>query len=220
MTHRPRFFSSSVIHHSSFVILLAGCSGRADINFVSLNMTDIDPPPAKVFEFKAAQCYWWKDVSGELNIVLKHQGHNLLLGSLGTSELGLSFVFDRMPAGSGLDYRVRQREVRTLFLSPLAAQRFNAFAGIVAVIVRDDGTLRGSFRIWMVPQMELGALSFLPQRPGNVLCFGTFQAVPDERRGRLIRDWTEAGGWTRPARPPPSTRPAATQSDAPVQGND
>jgi hypothetical protein len=183
-------------------------------------MSDIDPPPAKVFEFEAGQCYWWKDAAGELNIAMKHERNNLLLGPLGSAELGLSLVFDKMPAGSGLDYRVRQRDVRTLFLSPVAAQRFNAFAGSVAVIVRDDGTLRGSFRIWMVPQMELCVFSFLPQRPGNVQCFGTFEAIRDEKRGRLIRDWTEAGGWARPARPPETTRPAATQSGVAIQKQD
>jgi hypothetical protein len=193
-------------------MLAAGCGGRGTLQFVSLNMTDIDPPAAEVWRFDAGQCYWWADETGELNIVLKHGQRGLLTGRLGDADLGLSLAFDKMPAGSGLNYPIRQQETRTLYLSPLATQRFTSYAGIASVIVRDDRRLRGSFRIWMTPIQEVTLLSFLPQRPGPVLCFGTFEAVEDRARGQAIRDFCESGGWARMPRkaPPVAPRPLVT----------
>jgi hypothetical protein len=62
------------------------------------------------------------------------------------------------------------------------------------------------------------SFSFLPQQTGPLLCFGTFQAVKDEVRGKQIRDRCEANGWTRPPRKtvsatqPVASQPVATQA--------
>ncbi len=93
-----------------------------------------------------------------------------------------------------------RRETRTLFISALQRLRLTSQKGIVAVMVQDDGTMRGSFRIWMVSRRGLQLFSFLPRRPGRLLCFGTFHAVEDPERGQAIRAQCESRGWTRPPR--------------------
>lgn len=175
---------------------------------VSLNMTDIDPPATKVWTFDAQQGSWWKDESGELNIALMHRARNLFLGNFGNVDLGLSMVFHAFPAGRARNYTISQREARVLYRSAFADQRFLPFSGIVSVIIGDDGIVRGSFRLWCAPIAQVSILSFLPQRPGNVLCFGTFEAVNDAQRGQIIRQFCESGGYTRGAPiKPPSTQP-------------
>ncbi len=195
------------IRYSLFVILcpLWACSGRANIQFVSLNMTEIDPPQPKVWEFDAQQSYWWIDKSGELNIAAKHEERSLILGKLGRVDLGISLAFDEPPAGRARNYKIGQREARVLFHSGLSNQRFLPYAGIVSVIFRDDRVVRGSFRLWMAPVAELSILSVLPRRPGTVLCFGTFEAIHDEERGKSIRQYCESDGYSRPARVHPAT---------------
>jgi hypothetical protein len=180
------------------------------MEFVSLNMADIDPPAAKVWSFDAQQGYWWIDETGELNIALKHEQRNVLLGKFGWADLGLSFAFDAPPAGRARNYTVKSREARIVYTSSLANQRFLPFAGIVAVIVGDDGVVRGSFRLWTAPLTEAPLFSFLPQRPGNVVCFGTFEAVKDAARGKAIRSFCESGGYSRPPRAKaPASQPAS-----------
>jgi len=185
-----------------------GCSGSATVQFVSLHQSEIDPPPPTVFRLDAKECYWWLDDNGELNVALRCEMRNLLLGKYGRADFDMSFVLGSPPAGSGRNYPIRQYETRTVFVSALASQRWLSQNGIVGVTVRDDETLSGSFRIWMNPQTELQMMAFLPDRQGPALCFGTFRAVKDESRGKAIRYRTESGGW---ARPPRKTGSAATQ---------
>jgi hypothetical protein len=197
------------IRYVSFAFLLFGCSGRGTMQFVSLNMADIDPPPTKVWKFDAQESSWWIDDDGELNLTLMHRQRSLILGKLGHVDLGLSLVFNEPPAGRARNYKIAQREGRVLYRSALANQRFVPFTGIVSVIFSDGGVVRGSFRLWMAPVAEVSFLSFLPHRPGNLLCFGTFEAVHDARRGKRVRQFCESGGHTRTARSKPATtRPA------------
>jgi hypothetical protein len=201
--------------------LAVGCSGSGVAQFVSILPTEIDPPATSVWRMDAQQCYWWTDEAGELNVAMTCTRNNLLLGTFGRLDFDISFVLGDPPAGSGRNYPVQQRETRSIFVSALQNQRLISNAGIVGVNVRDDGTLRGSFRTWMVPVADAMSLSFLPQQTGPLLCFGTFQAVKDEARGKAIRARCEAGGWVRPPRQPPraaqttATRPVASQPSEP-----
>lgn len=209
---------SIIIHSSLFVLFLTGCSGRGDIEFVSLNMTEIDPPQAQAWSFKAPECYWWIDAEGELNIAMRHRQRNPLLGKIAQVDLVMSFVFDSPPAGRARNYKISNQDVRTLYASPLAMQRFSAAGGIVGVTIGQDGILRGSYRLWMMPLMDASLFSFMPQRPGSVLCFGSFEAVRDEMRGLPLRVFSESNGYARPKRGPtsrPVLHPAklATLSD-------
>jgi hypothetical protein len=192
--------------------MLAGCSGSGLVQFVSMHKSEIDPPATTVWRFDAQQCYWWIDEGGELNVSLTCVRDNLLLGKLGHVEFDMSFVLGDPPAGSGRNYTILQRETRSIFRSALQDMRLASNAGIVGVTMRDDGTLRGSFRVWLAPLAGGASLSFLPQQTGPLLCFGTFQPVKDEVRGKQIRARCEAGGWFRPPRKPPiATQPASTQ---------
>jgi len=193
--------------------LAAGCTGSATARFVSLNPTAIDPPPAKVWPYDAQECYWWLDEAGDLNIALKCRRQHLLLGKYGRVDLDIAFTLGKPPAGSGRNYPVRRREIRTRFTSALHDMRLNSQAGIVAVMVQDDGTLRGSFRIWMTPRMELQLFSLFPQKPGRFLCFGEFHAVRNEERGKAIRAHCTFSSGSRPPREkqPTTSQPATTQ---------
>lgn len=183
------------------VALTAGCSGSGRVNFVSLNMTDIDPPPAKAWQFDAAECYWWLDEQGELNIALRSVRDAALLGKLGRVELCISFVLDAPPAGSGRNYPIRQREVRAVALNAMQSHRFTSFAGIAGVSTLPDKRYRGSFRVWMHAHSEVSMFNVMPNRPSPLLCFGTFEAVHDPARGRALRDRSESSGFARPAKP-------------------
>ncbi len=204
------------IGYSLFVIPL-GCSGGARINFISLNTNAIDPPQVEPVRFAAQQCYWWRDASGDFNIAMQCRKGNLLLGKLGDVEIDLSLALDGPPAGSGRDYPLRQREVRAVVLAPAGNQRLVAHTGFLSVITDRNGNYHGSYRVWMTPLSELNVLSFLPQRPGPVLCFGTFSAVHEESRGRAIREQSETGGWARTPRiaAPTTSRPASPASATP-----
>lgn len=199
---------------------LSGCTGSATLQFVSLHPSEIDPPPTTVWRLDAQECYWWLDEGGELNVAMSCKIRNALLGKYGRADLDMSLVLGAPPAGSGRNYPIRQYETRTVFVSALQSQRWNSQNGIVGVTVRDDGTIRGSFRIWMTPQAELQVMALLPDRLGPVLCFGSFQAVKEETRGKAIRVKCEGGGWTRPPRKagiaatqPSGSRPASQVSE-------
>src|ERR1044071_5753198 len=165
------------IRYSPIAIFLFGCSGRATVDFVSLNMSEIDPPQPKAWSFNASECYWWLTEVGELNIAMRHREENPLLGKAGNVDMAISFVFDSPTAGRARNYNITSRDVRSLYVSPLATQRWNTSGGIVGVTIGRDGVLRGSYRLWMVPLMNTGLFSFMPVRPGSVLCFGTFEAL-------------------------------------------
>lgn len=191
----------------------AGCSGHGTIQLVSLNLAEIEPPPSKVWNFDAQESYWWTDSAGELNISLRHQQRSLILGKFGSVDLGLSFVFDAPPAGRTRNYSIGQREVRAIYATPLASQRFLPVAGIVAVIIGEDGIMRGSYRLWTAPLVETSLFSILPQRPGNMLCFGTFQAVQNEVRGKEIRSFCEANGFARLPKGKATSMPATSRPE-------
>jgi hypothetical protein len=60
------------IGFSLFTIwLIPGCAGTAKINFISLNMTAIDPPGTEPWRFDAQQCFWWADETGDFNIAMQ-----------------------------------------------------------------------------------------------------------------------------------------------------
>lgn len=207
----PRLLAAMLV---TGVACLTGCTGSGRVNFVSLNMTDIDPPPAKARQFDAAECYWWLDDQGDLNVALRSVRDAALLGKLGRVELCISFVLDAPPAGSGRNYPIRQREVRAVALNAMQSHRFTSFAGIAGVTTQPNKGFRGSFRVWMHAHSELSMFNVMPNRPSPLLCFGTFEAVHDPVRGRALRERTESSGFARPAKP--RTFGGATSNPSPV----
>lgn len=191
-----------------------GCSGSATVQFVSLHASEIDPPPAKVFRYESQETYWWIDSEGKLNIALRCKKRNAFLGRFGVQDFVMSIMPGEPPAGSGRNYAIRRRDVRAVVDSALQRQRLNAYAGVLDVLVDDARHVHGSFRIWMRPQRQPNLLSILPQRPGNLLCFGTFKAVLDARRGRALRAVCESQGR---ARPPTRRLPASQPRSAHVR---
>jgi hypothetical protein len=88
-----------------------------------------------------------------------------------------------------------------------AQSRFESLSGVVALYRQAGDRLRGSFRLQVAREVQqwLGDWS----RPSRYLMMGTFEAVPDEQRGRRIAQETEAVGRERPpsAATQPSSRP-------------
>ncbi len=191
-------------------VVCFGCSGTATVQFVSLHPSEIDPPATDVMRFDAPEAYWWVDQAGEMNLAIRCRQRNLWLGELGNVELAFSLTPGPPPAGRARNYKIAVRESRILVRSPLQTRRFNAYAGILSLILNDATHAHGSFRIWLRPQPQLSFFEFPPQRSGSVMCFGTFKAVHDEGRGQAIRATCEADGWTRSAhKKPATTRPKA-----------
>lgn len=62
-----------------------------------------------------------------------------------------------------------------------------AQSGVLSATRKPDGGYKGSFRI--IAQHYAGGLSrlsLMPQRPGQLLIFGTYDATPNAARGREI----------------------------------
>lgn len=191
----------------TFVLVLSGCAGSAELQFVSTNLASINPPPPIVYRYDPQQCYWWVDDDGSLNIAMQFDRVNLFT-ELGRLRLQLSLMFDAPPAGSGRDYTIGARNVRGRFETALTQARLISSGGVVAVTKTGD-RFRGSFRVLLQQHPGLSLLSLTPQRPGNYLMFGKFDAIHDPDRGRTIRDSTESDGWVRPGLLAQTTRPAS-----------
>ena len=189
------------------LVLCTGCTGSARVSLISLNNQAIDPPQVEPYELEAAECYWWVDDAGDLCIATRAEQNNLFLGQFGTIELDFSLALDKPPAGIGRDYPIRQREARLLIRSALQNHRFLPIAGIVSVLTKPGSAMHGSFRIWMNPIQEVGVLSFLPPKTGPILCYGTFRAVRNPKRGESILKRSEEWGFPRP--PKQVIQPAA-----------
>ncbi len=189
---------------------MAGCTGSADIRFVSLHPKEIDPPETEVRQYQAQECYWWTDDAGDLHLAMKCARHDLLLGKLGRVDLDVSLTLGKPPAGRARNYDATAGKARALFFTPLQSVRLNSVTGIISVVMDDDGTMHGSFRIWMNTRAELQVLAFLPHNPGPMLCFGTYRAVEDAQRGAAIRAACESVNNRQP--PLPTSAPATSES--------
>lgn len=206
---RPRAHDSLI---ALAALVFAGCGGSAKVSFISLHTQAIDPPRVEPFDLDVQECFWWLDADGDLCLAMRsHQG-NIFLGQVADMDVELSFVLGKPPAGSGRDYTLGPRGVRTIVRSALQNQRYNTLSGIICVLTKPPDELHGSFRIWMTPMNELGLLSFLPGKPGPVMCYGRFRAIKSAARGQEILARTESGA-PRPAKV--ATPPAATPPSAP-----
>lgn len=204
-----------------FTVSLLGCGGSADLSFVSLHTQAIDPPRVEPYELRAQECYWWHDSDGDLCLAMRSHQANVFLGRVGDVDVELSFVLGKPPAGSGRDYPLGPRGVRTIIRSAMQNQRYNTMSGVMCVLVKPGDEMHGSFRIWMSPMNELGLLSFLPGKPGPLLCYGRFKAIKGAGSGQAILARTEAGAIRPPkaasAQPAPPTftaAPSASQTPA------
>ncbi len=196
----------------SAALLTGGCSAPGTVQFVSLHETEIDPPGTNVTRFSAQECYWWTDGAGNLNIAMQCRQNHVLLGKYGLVELGLWWRLDKPPAGSGRNYEVGRRRASAAFFSAVQSLRLSSDKGIVGVTVRDDGTMTGSFRVFMTPRPQLTVFSLMPQKPGQFLCFGKFRAVEDAERGKAIRRFCITGSRATPSLSLPTTQPTSNTS--------
>lgn len=182
---------------------IAGCGGRARVEYTSLDFANIDPPGTRVTRHEMPHCYWWTDDRNQLWIALERHAPSIL-GPAWSSQARIVFVLERPPAGRGRNYLVGKREMRGAATFGLVDVRYVAQQGLIGVN-RDSvhsAELRGSFRIQAglrVSQM-LGGWG----RPAAVLMFGDFTAVHDAARGRRIVEAAGLDRWEEETRPPAS----------------
>ncbi len=204
----PRIRSTLPAICSLLVAAAGGCDGSARIEFISLHHSAIDPPQVQPWRFDAQVCRWWLDEAGNLSLGISCRRSNILVGRLADLELCLWLRLDTPPAGSGRDYQLKPEQVRLLLRTPLQRQTFLPMGGIVSVITDDDGSYHGSFRLWLQPIAELNILSILPDRPGPMLCFGSFKAVKEQGLGKELRGRFDSPAAPLPAATSPSTQPS------------
>ena len=199
-----------LIRHSgtwAAAALLFGCTGRADLQFVSTNLTAINPPPPIVYHYEPRHCFWWLDDDGSMNIAMEFENMSLF-SRLGRLRMQVSLTFENPPAGEARDYAIGPRTVRGRFETAMTQARLISSAGVISISKAPDGNFRGSFRTLLQQFPGVSLFSLAPQKPGSYLMFGTFDAVHDAARGRKIREDTESDGWARPAIIPPPTTDA------------
>ncbi len=206
---------------AALVAASTGCEGSATIQFVSLHLTEIDPPSTAVVRYDAQEAYWWLDDEGQFNLAFRCVRHNPWVGKLGRVEVLMSLVPGPPPAGRGRVYTIRHRETRTILRGAADFQRCFSFNGVMDALFDDPRHVRGNFRIWMRPNEQLYLFSFVPRTTGPLLCFGEYRAIHDPRKGRAIRELCEKEGGRRPPLPAGAKRrqsasaPAATPSGPP-----
>jgi hypothetical protein len=190
-------------------LLLAGCQGGGRVEVTSLNFREIDPPAPHFVHVPIDRCYWWTDDQDQVWIAMERDQPLLVRPEHFVFQLSL--VLEKLPAGRGRDYHVFRRELRGKARFGPAEGRYVSLSGIVALYREGTERLRGSFRL-EVAQEALGLLGW--SAPRRQLMMGTFEAVPDNGRGRTIAAQTEADGWQRtPPAQGPATEPGATRSD-------
>src|SRR5262245_63933546 len=87
-------------------IVLAGCSGSGTFQFASLDMTRVDPPPARVQTVQFGRASWWTDeVDGTLRIAFEKDAPSLL-GEIGRVIVQLSLRLEKLPAGPSREYKL------------------------------------------------------------------------------------------------------------------
>ena len=183
---------------SLFAVAAAGCAGAGRVELVSLNYRSIDPPRPRAEGLDIDRCYWWTDESGRVWVALESV-RQPLFGSVGEFTFKMSLALEALPAGAGRNYTVGKRELRAVARFVLSEARYVSSAGIVALYRESGDRLRGSMRLRV--RREVSRLLGGWGRPSSYVLQGTFLAVHDEQRGRLITAATESRGWEREREP-------------------
>ncbi|MEE8169709.1 MAG: hypothetical protein V3T70_04100 [Phycisphaerae bacterium] len=181
------------------LLVFAGCHGTARLEAIPLHPGAIDPPPPSTYRFDAQRCYWWTDANGDLVIVMQFDRYQLF-AAIKQAKLNMSFVLNGMPEGQGRNYAVTAGSFRAVYAAGLLEDRFYATHGICGVLMKDDGRLTGSYRLWVQHHPGPGLFNLFPRQPSPLLFQGTFEAVrDDDGLGQAILEATEAHGWGRAA---------------------
>lgn len=189
-----------------------GCRGGGNVEFVSLDVRSVDPPPPKGSRFPIDRCTWWKDEQGRVWIAMERVLY-ALLGEKYRLELRISLRLDKLPSGKAKNYTLRTEELRGMAHLGPAESRFMSTNGTLA-LYRDGGNrFRGSFRaeVGRYTRELLTGWS----KPAKYLLLGEFVAVQDDGRGGKIVDSTESDGFERDDDPAPSARGVPTTQRAP-----
>jgi|GEM_PF-1460232 len=219
---RPQRYAR-VSWHSAFSlgvlasVALSGCAGGGRVEIASLNFEAIDPPgapPPRFTNITLDRCYWWLDDHGRVCVAMERHAP-APLGPAWQFRFQMVLQLGEMPAGHARDYRVTKRELRAVARFGPSRSRFTSISGVVALYRRPSDRLRGSFRLLVAREVQqmLGGWGL----PGRYLMMGTFEAVPDQERGRQIV--ADIDSLTAPpddqCAGPPTSAPSSAPSSAP-----
>lgn len=173
----------------------AGCGGWVRTSLVNLETSSvsIEPVDTNVITENAGQCYYWQDHAGRLIIAWRHDSESMVVP--GRQRMDVSIVLPEATAGVGRNYQILPDMVRGMYKVGPSTHRFRGYFGVVSVENRDDGSLRGAFRV----RIGLQRLTWVSQWASPVPCllFGQFHAVKNRAAcGDIVRS-TEADGFDR-----------------------
>ncbi len=176
---------------------LAGCAGNLKCSLVSNNMVDIavEPTDARTITLDCAECYWWVDEDGRVNIAGRKVIKSLINARY-DFEFYLSFVLDVPSKGMGKNYQLNQSSIRGMIKTGGNILRFQGTYGILGSENRKPDLLVCAYRsgIGISTAKLFGGWS----NPVPFLVYGTLNAVPDrENKGKAWRKLTEAEGYER-----------------------
>lgn len=184
---------------------VAGCAGRGAVEFASLDLAAIDPPPPHVQRITFEKVFWYvEEADGTLRLALDKDAPSLL-GEIGRVRVQISLRLEKLPAGPTRQYPLRTNEMRCRIRVGAAESRLLSATGMAAIDRVDGRRLRGQFRL-IATRRTLGLLGGWVNGP-RALLLGEFEAVSGRDQCKAIYAATEENDF---ARPPiaPTSQPA------------
>jgi len=180
-------------------ILVSGCTGRAEINFVPLGTKRIDTTTPLIVSVAPDECYFWVNEQEELCMAMRSLSRSIF-GKRFEKEFVLSLVARGLPAGGAREYRVDRRTARMTRDAAYVHSRSTSLSGILTVWDYRRNRLRGRFRFTTKEQ----SYSVLKGWSGNhaVFVVGEFTAVHNQAAGERLLAQTEDGAMVRPVHEP------------------
>jgi hypothetical protein len=173
----------------------AGCTGSGTVQFASLDMTRVDPPPARVQTVQFGRVSWWTDeVDGTLRIAFEKDAPSLL-GEIGRVIVQLSLRLEKLPAGPSREYKLGPSELRGRVRVGATETRLASASGVAVIDRVSESVLR------LIATRRTMQLLGGWGTGARLLVLGEFRAVREEGVGARIYEETESNDFVRPAIP-------------------
>ncbi|MEK6799776.1 MAG: hypothetical protein AABZ12_12495 [Planctomycetota bacterium] len=178
----------------TLALLLGGCTGHATIHMVPLGNQKISAADPLIVRQDPHECYYWLNDVSQVCVAMRFR-HVSWLGKAFSSELVLSLVLDKPPAGAARDYRVDRFTERHRLDAGFTHLRGASLSGIIGTWDYGKRQLKGRFRFTAKQQSFFVLTGWGSDH--SVLFVGEFTAVHDRAAGEKILQRTEADGMGR-----------------------
>lgn len=198
---------AALVGSSLALLAPCGCAGNGQVEFISLNYRDIDPPAARANVVALDSCTWWEDGAGRVWIAMRRDASGL--SELLRLTFRMSLALERLPAGAARNYVVDDETVRGLARLGPTLTRFTSVRGVLALYRDGKDRLRGSLRFEANRQAAqlLGGWG----AAGRSVVLARFVASRDPGGGMEVVAATEESGFDRPRLAGPTSQPARLQ---------